>query len=102
MIEVNSEAMVKVTAKDGTKYEFKIKDILTPATALTRYKTTKLDMCYFGDTINLLVKAVTERQSFPLTDVLPDTELYRYGRSDGKCFALCIQAEKVKTVKTFF
>lgn len=101
MIEVNSEAVVKVSA-DGIKHEFKIKDIMTPATALTRYKTTKLDMCYFGDTINLLVKAVKERQSFPLTDVLPDTELYRYGRSDGKCFALCIRAEKVKTVKTFF
>lgn len=102
MIEVNSEAVVKVTAEDGTKYEFKVKDILTPATALTRYKTTKLDMCYFGDTINLLVKAVMERQSFPLTDVLPDTELYRYGRSDGKCFAMCIRVQDVKTIKTLF
>lgn len=101
MIEVNSAAVVTILG-EGCKHEFKVSDILTPATALTRYKTTKLDMCYFGDTINLLAKAVKERQSLPLTDVLPDTELYRYGRGDGKCFAMCIQAEKVKTVKTFF
>ena len=101
MIEVNSAAVVSIQC-EGCKHEFKVSDILTPATALTRYKTIKLDMCYFGDTINLLAKAVKERQSLPLTDVLPDTELYRYGRSDGKCFAMCILADKVKTVKTFF
>lgn len=101
MIEVNSTAVVTIQS-DGCKHEFRISDILTPATALTRYKTNKIDMYYFGDTINLLAKAVKERQSFPLTDVLPDTELYRYGRNDGKCFALCIRIQDVKTIKTFF
>ena len=66
MIEVNSAAVVTVPG-EGCKHEFNVSDILTPATALTRYKTIKLDMCYFGDTINLLAKAVKERQSFPLT-----------------------------------
>ena len=101
MIEVNSAAVVTVPG-EGCKFEFKVSDILTPATSLTRYKTTKIDMCYFGDTINLLAKAVRERQSFPLTDILPDTELYRYGRNDGKCFALCIRVQDVKITKTFF
>ena len=53
MIEVNSAAVVTILG-EGCKHEFKVSDILTPATALTRYKTTKLDMCYFGDTINFV------------------------------------------------
>lgn len=100
MIQVNESAVMKVYVEGGRK-EFKISDILTPATKLERFKTQKLDMCYFGDTLNLLAKAINENQSYPLTDVLPDNELYRYGRNDGKCFAMCIPLDKVKSIKNF-
>ena len=100
MIQVNDNAVLKVYFEGGRK-EIKVSDILTPVTALERFKTQKIDMCFFGDTLNLLAKAVSENQSYPLTDVLPDTELYRYGRSDGKCFAMCVPLDKVKTIKNF-
>jgi hypothetical protein len=48
-----------------------------------------------------LVKAVQEGTTHPLAHVLPETELYRYGRIDGKCFAMCIPVCVVETVKKF-
>ena len=100
MLQVNDSAVVKVFVEGGKK-EFYVSDILTPVSAVERFKTTKTDLCFFGDTLSLLAKAVKENQSFPLVHLLPDNELYRYGRNDGKCFALCLPIDKVKFIKSF-
>ena len=98
MIQNKTDAKLKIYFSDCVKV-IRISDILTPASATERFKTLTPDLCYFGDTISQLVKAVQEGTTHSLAHVLPETELYRYGRIDGKCFAMCIPVSVVETMK---
>ena len=100
MIQNKTDAKLKIYFSDCVKV-IRISDILTPASATERFKTLTPDLCYFGDTISQLVKAVQEGTTHSLAHVLPETELYRYGRIDGKCFAMFIPVCIVETVKKF-
>ena len=100
MIQNKTDAKLKIYFSDCVKI-IRISDILTPASATERFKTLTPDLCYFGDTISQLVKAVQEGTTHSLAHILPETELYRYGRIDGKCFAMCIPVSIVETVKKF-
>ena len=59
MIQNKTDAKLKIYFSDCVKI-IRISDILTPASATERFKTLTPDLCYFGDTISQLVKAVQE------------------------------------------
>ena len=70
MIQNKTDSKLKIYFSDCVKV-IRISDILTPASATERFKTLTPDLCYFGDTISQLVKAVQEGTTIRLHTFCP-------------------------------